>query len=149
MRVFAVCLVSLLCAGGVLAQKASPPPAARFGYQPDLEHYPQSTPRDALGSVLKAIQNRRLGYLLAQLTDPAWVDDRVRTVHGGKFDDLIKETDDQFSHDPGALKTLEAIFKNGTWRESGDTAEGQVKGSDDHAFFKHVGDRWFLENRKK
>lgn len=150
MRACAVCLVSLACVGGLHAQKAADqPPAARFGFQPDLQTFPQGTPREALASVLKAVQQKRIGYLLAELADPAWVDERVRAVHGGKFDGLVKETENQFAHDPAAVNTLVRMLKNGAWRQGEHTAEGRLKGSQDRVFFKQVGDRWYLENRKK
>lgn len=150
MRAIAVFLVSLAGVGSLPAQKADDqPPPARYGFRPDLKSFPQGTPREALASVLKAVERNRIGYLLAELANPTWVDERVRTVHGGKFEGLVKETEDQFAHDPGALKTLERMLKDGTWKQGENTAEGRLKGTEERVFFRHIGDRWYLENRKK
>ena len=51
----------------------------------DLKTYPQATAKEALASVLKAVEAKRIDYLVAQLADPAYIDDRVQRLYGGKF----------------------------------------------------------------
>src|SRR5438876_7020446 len=48
----------------------------RHGVAPELKSFPQATPKEALASVLKAVEMKRFDYLLAQLAEPDWVDGR-------------------------------------------------------------------------
>src|SRR5438552_17204398 len=59
-------------------------PAARYGIAPDLKTFPQATAKEALASVLKAVEAKRFDYLVAQLADPEFVDDRVKRLYAGK-----------------------------------------------------------------
>src|SRR5437667_9610302 len=52
----------------------------RYGLDLDAKRFPQSNPKEALGSVLKAIGDKRIDYLLAHLADPAFVDKRVSQI---------------------------------------------------------------------
>src|SRR5947209_5976667 len=49
----------------------------RYGLDVNPGFYPQKTPQEALLSIAKAIESRRLDYLLAHLADPRFVDDTV------------------------------------------------------------------------
>ena len=60
----------------VMAQQPPPPPD-RYKVQANLSGYPQATPKDAITSVLRAIDRGRLDYLAGQLLDPAFMDARV------------------------------------------------------------------------
>src|SRR5262245_61113248 len=73
-------LVLLLCPLAAIAQDT-----ARYGISLDVKTYPQATAKEALASVLKAIDARKIDYLVAQLADPSFVDDRVKRVYAGKF----------------------------------------------------------------
>src|SRR5262249_24121734 len=66
--------------------------------------------KEAFASVLKAIESKRIDYLLAQLSDPEWVDGRVEAYEGG-FGDLVKETTAKL--DPPAIKRLGRFLKEG------------------------------------
>jgi hypothetical protein len=141
-------MLGVACAAVALTQEKETRPAPRYGYEPDLDNYPQATPKDTLASVLDAIDHQRIGYLLAELTDPKWVDERVRAVHGGKFDAMVKETQETLARDPTAIDDLRRFLRKGQWQESGDTASVGAKGAHDRAYFRQIGKRWFLENRK-
>ena len=135
----------LIMASGVLAQKGT-----RYGIDANLEDYPQSAPKTALESVLKAIDNKKIDYLLAHLADPAWVDNRVKTVHGGKFEAMVKETTAQFAKDPTAIKDLRRLLKEGEWKEEDTAASACLKDAKDTCvFLRKIEGRWFLEDRKK
>lgn len=54
------------------------PPRFDVLHNPDL--YPQRTPKEALISVLGAIDRGRFDYLAAHLADPAGIDARLRTT---------------------------------------------------------------------
>ena len=48
---------------------------------------------------------------------------------------------------PNTLNTL-ALLEGSRRQESGDTASVGAKGAHDRAYFRQIGKRWFLENRK-
>src|SRR5262245_48322911 len=89
----------------VLTALTAAQPAARYGVEADLKTYPQGMPKEALASVLKAIDAKRIDYLLAHLADPQFVDQRVKE-NGGRFDALLEETRAKLLDDPGAAKQL-------------------------------------------
>lgn len=125
--------------------------AARFGVPVDLKEYPQDNPQDALASVLKAVGQKRLDYLLAQLAEPSFVDARVKVLAGG-LDTLRAEAADRLLNDPGAAKLLARFQKEGQW-DTGD-AEATVRVKDQARFLrfrKGADGRWYLvnENRDK
>ena len=85
----------------------------RFNIIADLTKYPQDTPEKALGSVVNALGNREVDYLLAHLAEPKFIDFRVATLAKEiaakvndenklllAFDRLLKETQEHFTDDP-------------------------------------------------
>src|SRR5689334_11118955 len=96
-------LLALACAAAALAGPEKPAAAARFGIEPDLKSYPQGTAKEALASVLKAVEAKSIDYLVAQLADPDWVDGRLKKTDGN-FKTLVKETSAKLLDDPGAAK---------------------------------------------
>src|SRR5258708_5962270 len=54
--------------------------AIRFGVLHDPDAYPQSEPKEALASVVKAVNLKQFDYLLAHLADPKFVDARVEEL---------------------------------------------------------------------
>jgi hypothetical protein len=130
-----------------LAQAAQPAkPTTRYNIEVDLDNYPQATPKDALASVIKAIERKRVEYLLAHLTDPDFVDQRVKDL-GGKFPELVREATVKLIDDPEALRKLRRIEKDGEWEMAEGKASAKVKDVREQAFLRKVGERWFLENR--
>src|SRR5262249_13863991 len=124
-------------------------PAARYGIEGDLERYPQASPKEALSSVLKAIDHRKIDYLLAQLSDPEFVDKRVQKVHGGKFEGLVEETAAKLANDPGEVKKLRRFIDGGRWKTKNNTATATLKDVPEHVYFRNIGGRWFLENQHR
>src|SRR5262249_3128563 len=57
----------------------------RHGIAVDQKTFPQASAKETLSSVLAAIAASRHDYLVAQLADPAWVDERVARLYGGRF----------------------------------------------------------------
>jgi hypothetical protein len=141
----------LLCATGAFPQSPTETkPAARYGVEPDLLDYPQAKPQDALASVLKAIEAGQIRYLLAQLADPTWVDQRVRQVHGGKFEAMVEETTSKLSNDRAGSKELERFSREGTWEVGGDRATATLKEVPNRqVFMRKLNGRWFLESRRE
>jgi hypothetical protein len=148
-KVVAILVCVLIMGTGVQAQKGKDP-AKRYGIEADLEDYPQAAPKIALESVLKAIDNKKIDYLLAHLADPAWVDEQVKTIHAGKFEGMVKETSDKFAKDPTMIKELRRILKEGEWKEEDAAASACLKDAKDSCvFLRKIEGRWFLEDRKK
>src|SRR5258708_4733067 len=115
MRMAVICCFSLACISGLFGQAPKEGNVKRFGIEADLENYPQKTPQGAFSSVLKALQNNKIDYLLAQLADPDYVSNRVQMVHNGKFEEMVSETRERFGNDPGIIKKLRRFSDEGTW----------------------------------
>jgi hypothetical protein len=163
MRV-AIALVLTLSAalGTQTAEKIKTP--SRYGFDLSTKNYPQQTPKETLGSVLKAIGENQIGYLLAHLTDPAFVDQRV-AVNAGKMDSkwserekealafgqLVQSTSEAFKKDPSKLADLQRFQKDGEWQEDGNDAVATLKGLQVRKVFmkKAFPDRWVLLDREK
>jgi hypothetical protein len=157
----ALFLSCLLLAGATAQNKDKS--GKRYLIAPNLELYPQDTPENALASVIKAIENKKTDYLLAQLTDPEFVDRQVqrhaealKPDKGGEklkdlaaFDEFVKAVATHLTEDPTLLKDLKRIAK-GDWERGDNAASASTKeNKDKHAFFRKVGNRWYFENRQK
>ncbi|HXG09111.1 MAG TPA: hypothetical protein VNK04_04920 [Gemmataceae bacterium] len=150
MRTAFVWLIVLTIAAGAAAQEAGDAkPAQRYGIAADLKTYPQSTPKETLASVLKAIDAKRIDYLLAHLADPQFVDRRV-AENGGRFDILLQEAKAKLLDDPGTAKQLRRFLNEGEWTIDANAASVRLKDVSDHqVFLRQLGGRWFMENRRK
>lgn len=147
--VLAIGILGFVSRADTLAQQAKEPPK-RFGIEADLENYPQADAKTAFASVLKAIDNKKIDYLLAQLSDPQWVDERVQKIHGGKFEEAVKETTQLLTQEPATMEELRRFLREGTW--GGDDTEARVSLKDvpDHQVsFRKIETRWYLKNEKK
>ncbi len=136
---------------------------APFGIDPDYESYPQKTPKAALGSVLKALTQKRYDYLLAHLADPAFVQAELKRFKGQlpaslaeesknllAFQRLVKATAVHFQDDPTKLRELSRFAKDGTWKEDENRASATLKILPARkVFLKKINDRWYLEDRDK
>jgi hypothetical protein len=156
--------VLMLCCALSAAQdepkpKQTPP---RFGFDADGLTYPQKTPKEAMASIVKALDRKRVDYLLAQMSDPAYVDywvDRYKKdfTTGNEdgrrllaFDRLVRETTQYFENDPLIHQDLRVFAKKAEWKEEESPAVGAVESIPARkAFLKKIGDRWFLENRQQ
>jgi hypothetical protein len=118
----------------------------RYDIAADPAAYPQATPKETLASVIKAVEDRRIDYLLAHLADPEFVDKRVKEVHGGRFEGMVQETTAKL--DGLALRQLQRFARDGTWDVGTTRAMVRLKDVADRAvFFRKAGGRWFMEQR--
>jgi hypothetical protein len=143
MRLILTGLVVLALVGTLVAEEPK-----RFGVAADLKTYPQGTPKETLASVLKAIEMKRADYILAQLADPQFVDERVKVAG---YDELLTEATAKLISDPGTVKQFQRFLKEGDWTTDETTASVRHKESGERiATFKKSADRWFLQqpNRK-
>jgi hypothetical protein len=148
MRMALVMIVGLATAVGLTgAEKAGVKDGPRYGVALDLAAYPQGKPQETLASVLKAVENKRLDYVVAQLSDPAFIDARVKTF-GGRFADQVEDTRARL--DPATVKLLQRFLKDGEWRVADKEAMVVLKDMKDRfLFLEKNGDRWFLLHRSK
>jgi len=157
--------MTLMLGLGALAQDEEKKPIKiprRFGFDVDEVTYPQKSAKEALHSVVKAIDGKRVDYMLAHLIDPAyvdyWVDRYKASFASGRddakallaFDRLVRETTDYFQADPKMLRELRAFNREAQWMEAEDAAAGTVASIPARkVFVRKVGERWFLENRQE
>jgi hypothetical protein len=140
--------VLLLAALPGLGMEEPTKPGLRHGVAPDLKPYPQASAKETLVSVLKAVEAGRFDYLVAQLADPAWVDERIERLYGGRFAEQVEDTRHRL--DPSTVKVLRRFLAEGEWATEKDHASVRLKDvADRGVFFVHKGDRWYLEHRSK
>jgi len=136
--------IALNAAADAQEQAAS---ATRYGIAPDLKTYPQGTAKETLASVLKAIESKRVDYLTAQLADPAFVDDRVKRLYGGHFEEQVEDTRSRL--DSLTVRLLQRFLKDGDWREDKDRVTVRLKDNARRLYFKKDNGRWFMEHASK
>ncbi|MCS6850640.1 MAG: hypothetical protein NZ700_05665 [Gemmataceae bacterium] len=148
MRPLTVVLLTLVAAVALSAQPAQDANLnRRYGIEVNQGAFPQGSPKETLTSVVKAMKEGKIDYLLAHLADPTLIDDRVRDL-GGQFGDLVKEVTERLTREPDIIKSLERLLREGQWEEQEKTASVKPKdGGGLHAFFTKRGQRWFIENR--
>lgn len=120
-------------------------PTTRYGIGADLTAFPQDTPQKTLGSVLKAVETKKWDYLVAQLADPEFVDERIKRVFGGKFADQVEDT--QARLDPFVLKQMRRFLDKGAWTIKGSAAVVRLPAPERKVVrFRQKDGRWFLEH---
>jgi hypothetical protein len=145
---FAIVLAFMAMNGGATAQSKDDAGKNRYRIDADLDGFPQSTPKAALQSALRAADHRRFDYLVAHLTDPEYVDKQVAKI--GTFEKFVHVAKARWTNDPESIKELRRFVSDGKWEESGDRAMASLADvKSRQVFMKRVGDRWFLENRQK
>jgi hypothetical protein len=129
----------------ILSPLAAQEKTTRHGIALDTKTYPQSTAKEALASVLKAVTDKKIDYLVAQLADPAFVDDRVKRIYGGKFDEQVEDTRGRL--DPFAVKRLKRFLDEGKWdigKTEATVTLDEVKERQVKLILKDG--RWYLKN---
>jgi hypothetical protein len=164
MRFLCASVIGLTVLTGICAQPAGKGKAgAPFGIEPDYERYPQKTPQLALGSVLKALADKKYDYLLAHLADPAFVKAQLKLFRGQlpaslaeesknvlAFQRLVKATTEHFQDDPTKVRELTRFAKDGEWKVDETLATAALKILPARrVFLKKIGERWYLEDRDK
>jgi hypothetical protein len=159
---YPIVLAGLLVLLAALAAPAQDKGTPRYGFDHVPNVYAQKTPKEAVASVVKAIDANRIDYLLAQLADPKYVDrqvadykaffpsakDEARTFLA--FDKLVSETAAYFQSDPVLIRELRLFAREGTWDVNEDIATGSVKEVPARkVFLRRMGERWYMENRQQ
>lgn len=135
-----------LLLGCLIVIPLSAAPSARYGVEPDTTKYPQDTPKTALASVLKAIEAKEFRYLVAHLADPTFIDERIKGVYAGNFDEQVGDTRTRL--DALIVKQLQRFAKDGTWKIGETEAQVTAESIDGRCvrLIKKEG-RWFLSHR--
>jgi hypothetical protein len=134
----------------------------RYGFDVDETTFPQKTPAEAMTSIARAIERKKVDYLLAHMADPLyvdyWVDQYKRDFTQGKdegkrllaFERLVRETSSYFQNDPLIVKDLRIFAKDAKWEEKDDLAIGTVETVPARkVYLRKFGERWFLENKQQ
>jgi len=141
--------------------ETAPKLAKRYGYSFEPSLFAQKTPQEAMQSIVKALDGKKIDYLLAHLADPKFVDDRVAEYKGLQkgnedakivlaFERLVRETVNHFQEDPLLAKELRQYLKDAEWEVQETSAVGTLKAaSPRRVFLRKLEDRWFLENRQQ
>jgi hypothetical protein len=120
----------------------------RYEIAVDLSSFPQSTPQEALASLLKAAEANRFDYLVAHLADPDFVDDRVRRLYGGRFAEQVDDTRGRL--DGRAQSLLGLFLKDGRWQITKGRATVTLKDVTDRTLsLRRIGERWYVQNQNK
>lgn len=122
--------------------------AERYGVGVDAKAYPQATAKEALGSVLKASSDKRFDYVAAWLSDPTFVEDRVKRVYGGRFAEQVEDTKGRL--DPFAQRQLKRFLDEGKWDVRAAEATVTLDAVKDRRVrLVKRGERWHLSNAWK
>jgi hypothetical protein len=144
---FGIVVIAGLGLATAMAQESAP--SRRHGVFLNLRLYPQGAPKETLASVLSALGQGRVDYVLAQLTDPAFVDDHAARFYRGDFDQLVGEASLKLADDPSFVQLLARFLKEGEWQENDTTATSRLKDIPDRRVnLRRVGAGWYLENRQ-
>ena len=150
------------CAFSDAQDQAKKPPPRRFGYDVDEITFPQQSPDATMKSIATALGRKQMGYMLAQLADPAhvdyWVEHYKKDFTLGKeegrrllaFDRVIRDATEYLQNDPLIVKELRMFAKEAKWDEADNIAIGTVETIPARkVYLKKIGERWFLENKQQ
>jgi len=149
MRWLSCALFGVVFALGLLAQdEPREVPDVRYKVEANYESYPQATPKEALSSVMRAIDRKRFDYVAAHLLDPAIVDRRIQETKV-TFATCVQDVQTKLTDDPEAVRELRKFLVRGEITENGDTAMVKVAELPQRVvMLKKIGKRWFMENRR-
>ena len=118
----------------------------RHGIAADAKTYPQATAKEALASVLKAVEAKKFDYLVAHLAEPSFIDDRVKRIYAGKFEEQVADTRARL--DPATVKQLGKFLKDGKWTIDKTSALVQLEDVTDRVVrLVNKDGVWFLSHR--
>ena len=139
----------LVVALATAQDKKADAPTARYGVAADLETYPQVSAKQALASVAKALERKRVEYVLAHLANPEFVDESVQRL-GGKFDELVREVGTHLADNPKETQAFFRLLKEGNVEETGTSAKATHKDIPGRQIaLTQKGGRWFMNNENE
>jgi hypothetical protein len=134
-----------------------------YGVEANFNLYPQKTPQEALQSVTRILEARRIDYLLAFLADPDFVKAKLKVIKAElpkaltdenkdliAFGRLVKETTKFFVDDPTKAKELFRFLKEGDFQGDDMAATVTLKAIPSRTvFLRKVQDRWHLLDKDR
>jgi hypothetical protein len=148
-RAFPFALGLIVVTAAAAQDKKAEAPAARYGIAADPETYPQVSAKQTLASIAKALERKRIEYVLAHLTNPDYVDDAVQKL-GGKLDELVAAVGAHMADHPKETQALIRILKEGAVDETGTTAKATHKDVPGRQITLVQRDgRWFMNNENE
>jgi hypothetical protein len=146
MRMALVVILTLTSLTGLVIPRAVGD--MRYGVALDTKTYPQTTPQETLASVIKAIEDNRVDYVLAFLADPQTVEATVMSDFDGQFVPYVRFAEGFLT--PDVARLFGRFVKEGEWKIEGDKATATLKDVNDKAVFMHkVDGRWRLDTRQR
>ncbi len=148
------CLMVLwtLVAGAAMAQgqtrltvmKDEEPPVwpERYGQEVDLRLYPQSTPQQAIESVIEAMRAADITYMLAHLVSPTEVDRKLKGDRDAFRQLAVKATPEKTK---AMVTELQKLLDDGTWTMRRNLCWATIDGTRDLTL-ERIGRRWFMHN---
>lgn len=131
----------------VYQQESTPKPFQRHGIPKDPTTFKQNTPDQLRQSLLKALNTKRIDYILAHLADPAFVDTSVQNHFEGKFDGMVKESTAKLVDSPLGVQ-LKTILQEGDLIIQNNLATiTHTHHKNKSIHLRKAGDFWYLENR--
>lgn len=166
MRSFCIAILTMAATACIAsAQDEAGPPdplAVRYEVQANALTYPQKSPEEAIKSIVRALEKKRMEYLVAHLADPKLVDARIAEYRQAvatasdeartllAFERLQRETQEHLSADPQLLRELRLFAREAEWQVTDNEAVGVCKDVPEHkVFMRRIGARWFLQNRQQ
>ncbi len=159
---FTLLVLGLICVGPAAQEEKKKQPPRRFGFDIDETTFPQQTPGDAMKSISRALDRKKVDYLLAQMVDPLhvdfWVDRYKESFTQGSeegkrllaFDRLVRERTEYLQNDPLIARDLRIFAQEAKWDETGELAIGTTeKIPTRKVFLRKMGERWFLDNKQQ
>jgi hypothetical protein len=116
--------------------------AERYGKHVDLKLYPQSTPQEAIESVIKAMKVADITYMLAHLISPTEVDRKLKGDREALQKMAVKATPEKTKAMAGEL---EKLLEDGIWTIRRNLCWATIDGSRDLTL-ERIGRRWFMHN---
>ena len=156
-------LLALLCVSSTAQEEKEKKKAPRrFGFDVDEITFPQQKPEDAMQSIAKALERKKVDYLLAHMVDPLhvdyWVDRYKESFTQGSedgkrllaFDRLVRERTEYLQNDPLIARDLRIFAREAKWEVREDLAVGATdKLPARKVFLRKMGERWFLDNKQQ
>lgn len=169
MRNWIAALVIATVAGSLCAQPAPAPPP-RYTIPSEIDIYPQDSPKQALASMAKAFDRKRVEYLLAHLVEPAFVDAKFPQYYRAKYGKLpeddrelppaqqaerikatletfVAEVNEHLAAHPKQALRLSRLLREGAVEEQGTGAKVTLKDAPESVLtLRQIDGRWFMIN---
>ena len=126
----------------IKSDEESPVWAERYGQEADLKLYRQSTPQEAIESVIKAMKAADITYMLAHLVSPTEVDRKLKGDRDAFQKLAVKATPEKTK---AMVTELQMLLDDGTWTMRRNLCWATTDGKRDLTLEK-IGRRWFMHN---